>query len=343
VAADFVAGQRVRHEKYGIGEVVGTTDDGSRVQVRYGELVRTFVSANAPLTPLTRVYSTSTTKGTRRTKAEIEALDEALVRIIQRYRPVTVRQVFYQAVNRSIVPKDETRGYRVVQRRLVALRDSGLIPHGYIVDGTRFVTGYTRYDDLEEFTEYAAGLYRKDYWADADVRLEVWLEKDALKGVLVPTVVNECGLGLHVTRGFASITYLQDAAEEIEADGRPTFVYVLTDFDPSGVVIADKVEEELQARAPDSEITVRRLAVDREQIERWELPTRPTKTSDTRASKFRRIHGTDSVELDAIPPDALRNLVKDAIDSHMDPWQLEQFKMVEREERETLRNIFRNA
>jgi hypothetical protein len=171
----------------------------------------------------------------------------------------------------------------------------------------------------------------------------VWLEKDALKGVLVPTVVDECGLGLHVTRGFASITYLQEAAEQIEADGRPTHVYVLTDFDPSGVSIAEKVEEELTARAPFSDITVERLAVNRRQIERWNLPTRPTKTSDTRARRFRQLHGTDSVELDAIPPDELRRLVKDAIDSHMEPRRLEQFRMVEREERQRLKSMFGGA
>jgi hypothetical protein len=52
--------------------------------------------------------------------------------IVDQYRPVTVRQVFYQAVNRNLVPKSETKGYRVVQRRLVALRKSGEIPYGYI-------------------------------------------------------------------------------------------------------------------------------------------------------------------------------------------------------------------
>jgi hypothetical protein len=129
-------------------------------------------------------------------------------------------------------------------------------------------------------------------------------------------------------------------AEDIEMDERPTHVYVLTDFDPSGVSIAEKVEEELTERAPLSDITVERLAVDREQIEQWNLPTRPTKSTDTRASKFRRIHGTDSVELDAIPPDQLRQLVKDAIDSHMEPWRLKQFQMVEQEERATLRSMF---
>jgi hypothetical protein len=289
------------------------------------------------------VNGTSTIKRTRRSRAEIEALDDALREIVDQFRPVTVRQVFYQAVNRGLVPKSETKGYRVVQRRLVALRESGHIPHGYIVDGTRYVHGHRRYHDLDEFTTYAAGLYRKDYWSTSEINVEVRLEKDALKGVQVPTVVNECGLGLHVTRGFASITYLQEAAEEIELDGRPTYVYVLTDFDPSGVSIAEKVEEELKARTPDSEIVVERLAVDRAQIDRWNLPTRPTKASDTRAAKFWRLYGTDSVELDAIPPDELRKLVRDAIDGHMEPWRLRQFRMVEREERETLRSMFGGA
>jgi hypothetical protein len=287
-------------------------------------------------------YGTSPIKRTRRSRAEIEALDAALVEIVDEFSPVTVRQEFYQAVNRGLVPKSETKGYRVVQRRLVALRESWEIAHGSIVDGTRYVHGYRRYHDLDEFTTYAAGIYRKDYWAASEVNVEVWLEKDALKGVLVPTVVNECGLGLHVTRGFASITYLQEASEDIDRDGRPTYVYVLTDFDPSGVSIAQKVEEELTARAPLSDITVKRLAVDREQIERWNLPTRPTKATDTRAAKFRRLHGTDSVELDVIPPDELRKLVKDAIDGHMEPWRLEQFRMVERE-RQTLRSMFGGA
>ena len=286
-------------------------------------------------------YGTSPIKRTRRTKSEIEALDAALMEIVEQFNPVTVRQVFYQAVNQGLVPKSETKGYRVVQRRLVVLRESGVIPYGYVVDGTRYVHGHRRYNDLDEFTSYAAGLYRKDYWADSVVNVEVWLEKDALKGVLRPTVVDECGLGLHVTRGFASITYLQEAADEIARDGRPTYVYVLTDFDPSGVSIAEKVKEELIRRAPFSDLTVERLAVNREQIERWNLPTRPTKTSDTRASKFRRRYGTDSVELDAIPPDELRRLVRSAIESHMDPWNLKQLRLAERSERETLRTMFK--
>jgi hypothetical protein len=49
------------------------------------------------------------------------------------------------------------------------------------------------------------------------------------------------------------------------------------------------------------------------------------------------------VELDAIPPDELRHLVKDAIDSHIEPWRLQQFRMVEREERQRLKSMFGGA
>src|SRR5919107_889750 len=96
-------------------------------------------------------YGTSPVKRTRRTRAEIEALDAALVEIILDFSPATVRQVFYQAINRGLVPKSETKGYRVVQRRLVALRELGEVPHGSIVDGTRYVTGHVRYRDLAEY------------------------------------------------------------------------------------------------------------------------------------------------------------------------------------------------
>ena len=115
---------------------------------------------------------------------------------------------------------------------------------------------------------------------------------------------------------------------------------MLADFDPSGVSIVEKVEDELTKRAPASAITVKRLAVNRAQIERWSLRTRPTRVGDLRASKFRRAYGTDPVELDAIPPDALRGLVTETIESHMDPQRLEQPRMVEREERERFQRAF---
>src|SRR5215210_5970474 len=181
---------------------------------------------------------------------------------------------------------------------------------------------------------------RRDYWADSPVNVEVWLEKDALAGVLVPTVVEECGLDLYVTRGYASVSYLQSAADSIRRDGRPTRVYLLTDFDPSGLGIAATVAAELVRRSCPVEVRVERLAVNREQIDGYQLPTRPTKRTDSRAAAFVREHGTGSVELDALPPAVLRGLVRDSIERHMDPARLRTLKLAEQQERDLLREVW---
>jgi hypothetical protein len=111
-------------------------------------------------------------------------LDAELQRIVVKFRPVTVRQVFYQAVNRGLVPKSESTGYRVVQRRLRILREVRSILHGHIVDGTRYVHGHIRHRSLDEFTAYAAGSYRRDYWADSLVRVEGDQTAAAMENVL---------------------------------------------------------------------------------------------------------------------------------------------------------------
>ena len=284
-------------------------------------------------------YGTSTTRR-RRTPAELIALDSALCEIVSEVHPATVRQIFYQAVVRGLVEKDEARGYRLVQRRLLHLRERQIVPYGWITDNARMVRTRERWQDPKEFAKEAASRYRKDYWATSPVKVEVWLEKDALAGVLFPTVVEECGLNLYVTRGFSSVTYLQEAANFIEADGRPTYVYLLTDFDPSGLAIAESVKRELITRAAMNPPVVERIAVTRCQIDSYGLPTRPTKKTDARAQAFIDQHGTASVELDALPPDVLRKLVRERVEAHMDPQRLEVLKLAEREERQGLVSLF---
>ena len=284
----------------------------------------------------TGAYGTSTVKRHRRSRAELEELDAALIEIVAEIQPATVRKTFYQAVVRGLVEKHEACGYRLVQRRLLLLREWWIIPYGWITDNARMVRGQTRYSNLDEFVEEIAGRYRKDYWQESNVRVEVWLEKDALAGVLYPTVVERHGLNLYVTRGFASVSYLHNAAEHIKVDGRPTFVYLLSDFDPSGLQIAETVGRELVDRAYPTEVEVERVAVTKEQIEELKLPTRPTKTTDTRARTFIAEHGTGSVELDALPPDVLRGLVDERMEQHMDPRRLALLKLAEQQEREGL-------
>jgi hypothetical protein len=163
------------------------------------------------------------------------------------------------------------------------------------------------------------------------VYVEIWCEKDALAGVLLEET-RLYDVPLMVAKGYSSVTFLHSAAEAIEGKGKPAYVYHFGDLDPSGVDAARDIETKLRRYAPNAEIHFSRPAVTREQVEAWNLPSRPTKTTDTRAKKF---VGT-SVELDAIPVLKLRDLCRECIERHVDQEQLAVLRVAEASERETL-------
>jgi hypothetical protein len=125
---------------------------------------------------------------------------------------------------------------------------------------------------------------------------------------------------------------LHSAALEIEAKGKPAYIYHFGDLDPSGVDAARDIEAKLRRYAPNAEIHFERPAVTRQQAEEWNLPSRPTKQKDPRAKKWT---GT-SVELDAIPATRLRELVRGCIERHVNQQQLVLLRVAEESERELL-------
>lgn len=282
---------------------------------------------------MTAVYETSEIRRQRSTKAEVEARREALLDIIDAGRPMTVRQVFYQATVHGLVEKAES-GYTKVQTDLTLMRRSGELPYYYLADNTRWQRKPRTFGSVKEALEDTARLYRKALWNDADSYVEIWLEKDALSGVIYP-VTSMYDVPLMVARGYASLSFLYSAAECINQLTVPAHIYHLGDFDPSGVNAGEKIEETLRELAPDAEIFFQRIAVTPEQIDDWDLPTRPTKTSDTRSKGF----GDISVELDAIEPNQLREIVQTAIEQHLPPEQFDVLKVAEESERDIMRRL----
>jgi hypothetical protein len=279
------------------------------------------------------IYQASHIKRLRSTKAEVEARREALYDIIAEQQPMTVRQVFYQATVKGVVDKTEA-GYTKVQTDLVLMRRSGMLPYGWLVDSTRMQRRPRTYDSVEDALEQTAQFYRKSLWAAAADHVEIWLEKDALAGVVYP-VTSLYDVPLMVARGYASLSFLHSSAEYITAIDKPTYIYHLGDYDPSGVNAGEKIEQTLRELAPDADITFRRIAVTPSQIRNWDLPSRPTKTTDTRSKSF----GDISVELDAIPSERLRGLVKTWIEVHLPQRQFEILKIAEESERSILRTL----
>ena len=136
------------------------------------------------------------------------------------------------------------------------------------------------FDSAEDALRSTVRTYRRNLWRDTGTFVQVWLEKEALAGALWD-VTDEWHVSLWVSRGYGSISYLRSGAKEINKAlraGRKVYVYNFRDHDPSGVNAWEKAAEDLREwiDAP-KRVRFERVVVTPEQIERWDLPTRPTK------------------------------------------------------------------
>jgi hypothetical protein len=277
------------------------------------------------------LYVASDIKRFRRTKAAMVDIRKAIIEILSADNPQTVRQVFYALTVRGVIKKEEVEYQRTVVRLLGDMREGEEIPFEWIADNTRWMRKPTSFTSLDACLTSTSNFYRRNLWSTMPAYCEVWCEKDALAGVLM-TETEVYDVPLMTTRGYSSISFAYDAAKVIEARAKPAYIYYFGDLDPSGLDAARDLEAKLRRYAPGAELHFERPAVTREQIEQWNLPTRPTKMTDTRAKNFT---GT-SVELDAIPAAKLRELVRGCIERHVDKQQLQLLKIAEKSERELL-------
>ena len=186
-------------------------------------------------------------------------------------------------------------------------------------------------DAIHEALEDTAATYRKALWRDAGSYVEIWLEKDALSGAILQ-ITDKFDVPLMVARGYSSETFLHTFGNYMAAVKKPCFVYHFGDFDPSGQDAVRAVEKGLRQHAGNAEIHFERIAVTRRQIDEWNLPSRPTKQSDSRAKGFSAL----SVELDAIDPNQLRALVNEAIERHLPPHEYRVLLAAEESERQAI-------
>lgn len=275
-----------------------------------------------------RLNGGRTRKSGRPLAAQTIVIRNAILELPSEQAQMTVRGIFYALTVRGVVDKTEA-GYRQVQRQVLQLRRDDQLDWGFVADGTRWVSQPETWNSVDDVLQETARTYRRNLWRSQGVRIEIWLEKDAL-AALVRDVTYRWGVRLMVSRGQSSDTFCYSAAQDVraawEGAGVETIVYTLFDSDKSGRIAAAKVEEKLRRYSGNAPIHVTNLAVTDEQIRVFNLPTRPAKEEGE----------PDAVELDAFPPNQLMDLVDDAIGSHVDlnAWARE--KQVEQSERAIL-------
>jgi hypothetical protein len=283
------------------------------------------------------IYRPRPIKRNRRTKAEMSQLKYALLDIIAELQPMTVRQVFYQAVSQGLISKTEKEYRQTIVRLLTEMRKAEELPWQWIADNTRWMRKPSTHDSLERMLLDQQDLYRRALWNDQDVYIEVWLEKDALAGVLYD-VTRKWDAPLMVTRGYPSFSFLASAAQTIRETNKPTYLYYFGDRDPTGLDIPRNVEESIRKLAVPDDMVFECVAVTEDQIIDLDLQTRPTKAKDPRAKNFKG----ESVELDAIHPNILREMVDECVTRHIDDEVLERTQCVEMYERRTLEEVAAN-
>lgn len=264
------------------------------------------------------------------------ALRDAITRLMTEgdSAPWTVRQLFYAVTVAGGIEKTEA-GYRQVQRQALLMRREGLIHYSKIADNTRWVRRVETFNGLDDWVDESLRTLRIDLWRESEHRCEVWIEKDALAGVLMPTTIR-WHVPMYVTRGYASETFAYEAAQNALNDGRLVRVLYLGDFDASGIHMARDLETRLRGflGASANLLIFDRIAVTTAQIDAWGLPSRPNKATDTRHAHFEReFPGYEATELDAIRPGRLRELVETAITRLIDAEQIARIRREEREAR----------
>ena len=278
------------------------------------------------------------------TRAQVEQLEAQINEIVESTRPVSIRHVFYRLTDpRLPVPVEKTEaGYKQVQRRIVEMRRGGRLPYGWISDATRrghFVNTWT---DPAQFQREVAGLYRRDVWADLSTYVEVWCESRSIAGV-IERDCNELAVPLYPTGGFSSLTLTHSAAETIDARVRGfehahVVILYVGDYDPAGVLIDQAIEDDLrqhlQVRNTPADLEFYRLAINPDQIEQYDLPTKPRKESDRRRRDIE-----ETVEAEAMDAAVLRGLLRSEIEIYIPDGKLQALHVAERAERVNLKSL----
>jgi len=265
----------------------------------------------------------------------IEIIEKANT-ILDEYRRqdlvLTLRQLYYQFVARGFLPNKQTE-YKRLGSIVSDARLAGLIDWAMLEDRTRSVEAINTWSSPASIVKAVSEQYLEDLWIDQPYRVEVWIEKEALAGVIA-RVCAELRVAYFACRGYASQSSQYEAGKRFRAyrrSGQRVVVLHLGDHDPSGIDMTRDNMERIQMFAG-GPVEVRRIALNMDQVETFNPPPNPAKESDARAAGYIAEYGDQSWELDALDPAMLDRLIRDNIESIREPsaWR--------RREREEERN-----
>lgn len=269
----------------------------------------------------------------------IEKVNAIVAEYEQQGFELTLRQVYYQLVARGFIPNNE-RSYKNLGNLISDGKLAGLIDWYAIVDRTRNLRGNSHWDCPSDVIRSAEYSYMLDRWQNQPNYVEVWVEKDALIGI-VSKICRKLDVPHFSCRGYTSQSEMWSAAQRFRRqDWRESRTIIhLGDHDPSGIDMSRDIQERMELFGAD--VNVKRVALTMEQIETFNPPPNPTKLSDARASGYIAEYGHECWELDALEPSMITNLIEEEVTALADSELFEEIEDREKQDKFNIEKICR--
>ena len=270
-------------------------------------------------------------------KKSAEIIEQAN-EIISEYRKqqliLTIRQLYYQFVGRGLLDNTQANYKRIVNI-INDARLAGLVDWLAIEDRTRNVESVSTWDNPASIVESCVDCYRTDKWLNQEFHVEVWIEKEALTGVIAQ-ICRQVEVPYFACRGYVSQSEMYASAQRLARLDKPVIVLHLGDHDPSGIDMTRDNDDRLALLSNSANITVKRIALNMNQIKKYSPPPNPTKLTDSRAIGYLAEFGKSSWELDALSPTVIRNLIKREVEIYRDIEVWEEDVAAQERDRESL-------
>lgn len=253
---------------------------------------------------------------------------------------LTLRQLYYQLVALHGLPNEE-KSYKNLGDVVSKARLAGLLDWDAIEDRVRVPRVPSEWNSVADLVESALYAYRLPRWKDQRNYVELWVEKDALAGVLAP-IASEYHVPLMVNRGYSSQSAMYESAKRFKrrGAGKSLTLLYLGDHDPSGEDMVRDVGDRLEMFGVER-LKVEKLALTMAQIQKYNPPPNPAKMTDSRAPGYVAKFGTSSWEVDALPPNVLAQIIGKALERLVNRPAMERVKTREQEDKAALRKAAR--
>lgn len=280
--------------------------------------------------------------------AVISKANEILEDYVAQGYDLTLRQLYYQFVSRGFIPNKDTE-YKKLGSIINDARLAGMVDWDHITDRTRNLRSNPHWTSPREIIEACAGQFQHDKWKEQSHYVEVWVEKDALVGVL-EVACQPLDVPYFSCRGYTSQSEMWAASQRLLVQaraGKKITIIHLGDHDPSGIDMSRDIEhrtkmfmehhllrdhlkksngnkpkteesaEDWAARtgyeAAHETFSLHRIALNMSQVREYNPPPNPAKLTDSRANAYVDEYGDESWELDALEPAVITALIQDTV------------------------------